>query len=492
MLFPEIEKFKELAQNNRRAVVYREIAGDCVTPISLLMSFSDEKSLFLLESANIDKSFSRYTYFGIKPRKSVSFRNKTLTVESSERGIEYPPGNPVDYINSLISQASSNRETTLGDFCGGLVGYMGYDMVNYMNILRRPVKEDAENSIMLFFQIDEFYVFDNKMGKFYAACSVEINGTAEESYGRGAERTMEMASEILHLHRRQFNGNEVFQRTEDFNKRSFMKTVNDLKNEIVNGECIQTVLSNRYEIECSINPINLYRTLRNINPSPYMFYIKHGDEILCGTSPEVHLKLSDNTAVLRPIAGTYRANGHDTEEVKQRLLEDEKERAEHLMLLDLARNDLYSGCRTETVAVTKSFTAEVYSHLIHIVSEVQGRKRDDTTPMGLFCKTFPAGTVTGAPKVRAMELIDEHEISPRGFYAGCAGYFSYSQDMDTCIIIRSAMIKNDRVILRAGAGIVYDSVPDKEYDEVGVKLGALNDSLEQLNILEKKNVFIDR
>ncbi len=492
MLIPDYSTFKDHAQNNKRTVVYREIAGDCVTPISLLINFSDEDSLFLLESANIDKSFSRYTFFGIKPEKTIQFKDKTLIVKSGKKGIEFPRENPVDYINSLVADASSHKEENLGDFCGGLVGFMGYDMVNYMDLLRRPIKEDTENSIMLFFQINEFYVFDNKMGKFYAACSIEASDDLEGFYAYAEERTLEMASEILHIHKRQFNGNEIIQKTEDFNRQSFMKTVKDLKSEIINGECIQTVLSNKYEIKCDINPVNLYRTLRNINPSPYMFYIKHGDEILCGTSPEVHLKLSGNIATLKPIAGTYRINGQDVEEIKRGLLADEKERAEHLMLLDLARNDLYSGCVTDSVAVTGSFEAEVYSHLVHIVSEVQGEKRDDISPIDLFCRTFPAGTVTGAPKVRAMELIDEYEISPRGFYAGCAGYFSYSQDIDTCIIIRSALLKKDTAVLRAGAGIVYDSVPDREFDEVEVKLGALNQSLGQLQTLEKKNVFDDR
>ena len=172
-----------------------------------------------------------------------------------------------------------------------------------------------------------------------------------------------------------------------------------------------------------------------------MFYIKCGDEVLCGTSPEIHLKIEDRTATLKPIAGTYRIDGGDDEMPGRKLLADEKERAEHLMLLDLARNDLYTGCATDSVKVVSSFKPEVYSHVIHIVSEVQGRMRDDVSPLRLFCNTFPAGTVSGAPKVRAMELIDQYEKSPRGFYAGCAGYFSYSQDIDTCIIIRSAMSK---------------------------------------------------
>jgi anthranilate synthase component 1 len=220
-----------------------------------------------------------------------------------------------------------------------------------------------------------------------------------------------------------------------------------------------------------------------------MFYFKFGDEVLLGTSPEIHLKITDGTAVLKPIAGTYRLENGNAESAKDRLLNDPKEKAEHLMLLDLARNDIYTGCDFDSVNVVSSFEAEVYSHLVHIVSEVQGKMSKGVSPMKLFCSTFPAGTVSGAPKVRAMELIDQYEKTPRGFYAGCAGYFSYSQDLDTCIIIRSALVTKESTVIRAGAGIVYDSVPEKEYREVENKLGALFDSLKNIRTLEAKNVF---
>jgi len=498
MLYPTIGQFIELSSTYRRAVVYREIAGDLITPISLLINFSDADHLFLLESANLDKSFSRYTFFGIRPRSIITYRNGALTVESREAGIERVNSNPIDYLTREIANENSNKNAGMGNFCGGYVGFVGYDIANYMGILREAIREDAENLAMAFFQVDEFYVFDNLMGKVYAACSALTGPDPESAYRAATDRTLEMAREILYSHESLPLGGlggvpgQNLEHSQEFDCDSYMEAVRGLKEEIISGECIQTVLSNRYEIACTINPINLYRLLRNINPSPYMFYIKIGDDILCGTSPEVHLKIQDRTAILKPIAGTYRLDGGTVEEITAKLLSDEKERAEHLMLLDLARNDLYTGCKTETVRVVSSFEPEVYSHLIHIVSEVEGQLRDDVTPFRLFCNTFPAGTVSGAPKVRAMELIDRYEKSPRGFYAGCAGYFSYSQDIDTCIIIRSAYIKRDRVILRAGAGIVYDSDPEKEYHEVGNKLGALFQAIKKINTLENQNVFNDR
>ncbi len=494
MLYPTLEQFKNLSRQYRRVVVYREIAGDMITPISLLFNFSDADQLFLLESANLDKSFSRYTFFGIRPRRVIKFQNGILTAESRETGIERIESNPIDYLVRELDGESSNKNAGMGNFCGGYVGYMGYDMANYMGILRETVREDAETPAMVFFQVDEFYVFDNHMGKLYAAFSAPAgaDGNPDEAYAMAAGRTLEMAAEILHSHKKFFLPGEEPAQSQEFDRESYTDAVRLLKEDIVSGECIQTVLSNKYEIACAINPINLYRLLRNINPSPYMFYIKFGGEVLCGTSPEIHLKIQDRTATLKPIAGTYRIDGGSVSEITAKLLSDEKERAEHLMLLDLARNDLYTGCSSDSVSVVSSFEPEVYSHLIHIVSEVQGRMRDDMSPLRLFCNTFPAGTVSGAPKVRAMELIDRYEKSPRGFYAGCAGYFSYSQDIDTCIIIRSAFVRRGRVILRAGAGIVYDSDPDKEYLEVGNKLGALFQAIKTINTLEKRNVFNDR
>ncbi len=493
MIYPSLKNFKDLAVKYRRVVVYREIAGDIITPINLLANFSDENHLFLLESANIDKSYSRYTFFGIRPRKVITFRSGIISVESRESGIEKITANPIDYLANELADENSYKNPDMGDFCGGYVGFAGYDTVNYMENLRGPIREDSENLIMAYFKVDEFYVFDNRMGKLYAAFSARTGYDPETAYRDAAERTLEMAAEILHAHTKFFITGDGTEQRQDFSRESYMETVRLVKDEIINGECIQVVLSNKYEIEGAINPIHLYRLMRNINPSPYMFYIKVGDEVLCGTSPEVHLKIRDRVAILKPIAGTYRIEtSSNIEEVADRLLNDEKERAEHLMLLDLARNDLYTGCRTDSVEVVSSFMPEVYSHLIHIVSEVRGVMRDDVHPLRLFCNTFPAGTVSGAPKVRAMELIDRYEKSPRGFYAGCAGYFSYSQDIDTCIIIRSAFIKKDRVILRAGAGIVYDSDPEKEYHEVGSKLGALFQAITQIGTLEKKNVFADR
>jgi anthranilate synthase component 1 len=491
MVKPDINEYRALAFQYKRVPVYREIAGDMVTPIGLLESFSNEVDLFLLESANLDKSFSRYTFFGFSPSEKITFRGGALRSESRERGVEIIKENPIDYLKERLAGESSHSESEMGNFCGGFVGFIGYDMANHMGILRKKIKEEGDDLLMGFFRVDEFYVFDNLMKKFYAAVSTRPGDDPDAAYSRAAERTLAMGIEILGCNRK-FSVSEVSGvRDQDFTREEFMQAVSSLQKEITAGEAIQTVLSNKYEIAGSFNPVNLYRILRNINPSPYMFYMKFGSEVVCGTSPEVHLKIAGRKALLKPIAGTARYDKDHLEEVKAALLGDEKERAEHLMLLDLARNDLNAGCVPGSVKVEYSFAAEVYSHVIHIVSEVTGRLAPDTDPVDLFCATFPAGTVSGAPKVRAMELIDECERSARGFYAGCAGYFSYSRDIDTCILIRSAMVKPASVIFRAGAGIVFDSVPEKEFAEVENKLGAMFHSLEKISLLERKNVFND-
>jgi anthranilate synthase component I len=492
MLHPSLNEFKELSLSYGRVVLYREIAGDLVTPIGLLGVFANEPHLFLLESANLDRSFSRYTFFGVRPRRIITFRDGSLTVQTGDGAPVRMDTNPIEFLSHELSEENSAKSGSVGGFCGGYVGFIGYDIANYMGLLRKTIREDRENLTMAFLQADEFYVFDNHRGKLYAACSTVPGADPEAAYRAAAARTLEMAVEALPSFGNPGAAGTVLERTQEFDEASFIETVRLLKEDIISGECIQTVLSNKHEIAGTVNPLTLYRLLRNINPSPYMFYVKVGDEVLCGTSPEIHLKIEDRVATLKPIAGTYRLDGSEIEALTKKLLSDEKERAEHLMLLDLARNDLYTGCETDSVNVVSSFLPEVYSHVVHIVSEVRGRMRDDVSPLRLFCNTFPAGTVSGAPKVRAMELIDMYEKSPRGFYAGCAGYFSYSQDIDTCIVIRSAMVRKDRVILRAGAGIVSDSVPEKEYREVVVKLGALFDAINRINTLEERHVFTDR
>jgi anthranilate synthase component 1 len=487
MLFPDFKTFKEDFEKFDRIPVYREIVGDTFTPIALLRNFSSEENLFMLESANLDKTFSRYSFFGFKPKEVLTFKNKKLVSLKNGKKTEIDI-NPMDYLNENIKSYKGKCYENFGDFSGGYVGYIGYEMINYMGVLRQRIKEPNHENLMQLMLVDEFYLFDNYLGKMYSCVSVECKNNPEEAYEKANKITLKMAERLHGLNFDNFETDEHFEIEKEYESGEFVETVKKIKKDIYDGEVIQCVFSNKYEINSRINPLSLYRTLRNLNPSPYMFYLKFGQEVVCGSSPEIHLKVKDKVATLKPIAGTYPV-GENLENIKKELLADEKERAEHLMLLDLARNDLYTCCKPETVKVDKSFVPEVYSHVIHIVSEVKGELKEDASNIELFMKTFPAGTVTGAPKVRAMELIDKYEKSPRGFYAGCTGYFSYSGNMDTCITIRSAKVTKDKTIFRAGAGIVHDSIPEKEFKEVEEKLKALFKALERIKSMERYNVF---
>jgi anthranilate synthase component 1 len=491
MLYPKLEKVIELSKQYNRITVYREIVGDTFTPISILKNLSNEKNIFLLESANVDKSFSRFSFFGTEAEKVISFKNKKL-ISATNRGKTEIQMNPFDFLNMELKNHRGYSNSDFGDFSGGFVGFIGYEMANYMGNLRKKIKEHSKDLLMGFMLINKFFVFDNHLGKLYAAYSMEVNAeNTEKQYKKAQEITQKMAMDIFKINMDMYISQQDYKITTDFNKEDFCETVKKVKEEIENGEIIQSVISNKFELQGKINPVTFYRALRNVNPSPYMFYLKFDDTVICGSSPEIHLKVVKDRAILKPIAGTYSVE-KDIEAVKKALMEDEKEVAEHLMLLDLARNDLYTACEPDSVRVTKSFEPEVYSHVVHIVSEVEGRLRKGETQLNVFMNTFPAGTVSGAPKVRAMELIDKYEKTTRAFYAGCAGYFSFEGNVDTCITIRSAMITKEKAVIRAGAGIVYDSIPEKEYEEVHKKLKALFTAFERIKSMEGENVFTNR
>lgn len=492
MIYPELNVLKALASGEKdgtryqRATVYREVIGDTLTPIALLRNFSNDENLFLLESANLDKSMSRFSFFGRNPARIITYKDGVITDEKGGAREQHRV-NPMEYLSKEFSSCKGYNDGTFGDFAGGFVGTFGYEAANYMGNLRHTLAEPEDQDLISFFEVTEFYVFDNRMGRVYAACSIPLTGELDDSYEKALERTADMAAE---LHGLNFSSRDskMSLPEKEFDEPEYVALVKQLKNDIENGEAIQVVLSNRFEINARVNATNFYRTLRNINPSPYMFFLKFGQNILCGSSPEIHLKVVGRQALLKPIAGTYPVSP-DIEAVKAALLNDPKELAEHLMLLDLARNDIYAACEPESVRVHDLFQAEVYSHVVHIVSSVSGQLRGETTALDAFMKSFPAGTVSGAPKVRAMELISRYENTPRGFYAGCVGYFGYNGSLDTCITIRSALITPDKMIMRAGAGIVYDSNPESEYKEVNNKLNAMFAACARLKDMEASNVF---
>ena len=485
MIYPEKEEFLKLSEKYEKITIYKEIFADTLTPVNLLLLLSYCKNLFLLESTKIDKTFSRFSFLGSNPEKVLIGTRDHVIIQKGE---DYKKINKniIDYINENYQEKSQFINEEFGDFAGGLVGFFGYETVNFMNFLRKKIKiSDEIHSIV--FEVNKFFVFDNFKNKLYAAICVDNN----VNYFLALEKLDDFTKKVFKNKKNSSTSHlppSTLTIEKEYQDIKFLDKINSIKDEIINGEAIQVVLSRKYTVYGKVNPFSFYRALRNINPSPYMFFIKFNDKVLAGSSPETHLKVKNRYALLKPIAGTYPV-GKDLEKIKKALLDDEKEISEHLMLLDLARNDLYQGCDINSVKVTTAFSTEVYSHVIHIVSEVIGRLKNNVTPFQLFLKTFPAGTVSGAPKVRAIELISEYEESTRGFYSGCVGYINYNHSLDTCITIRSAFFEKEKTISRAGAGIVADSSPENELKEIDRKLKAIFSAINFITQMEKNNVF---
>ncbi len=433
-------------------VIYKEVEGDLETPVSILAKLLEENDVFLLESAKEDKTYSRFSFLGFEPDKVKTIREeKDLQFESLK----------------------VFKTKDLGDFAGGYVGYFSFEAVELFNILRKPLRK-IPSIFGLFYEVNEFIVYDNYTNRLYLGLHhrFDKNLTEQENHELANDKLnnlqMRLSSakgKIIHKpHKPEIIGSM-------FSKNEFVKHVKDIKSMIEEGEAIQVVLSNFLDVK-GVDAFDFYRNLRRINPSPYMFFFKHKNFIMAGSSPEIHLKLRGNIATIRPIAGT-KPKGKDIERIKKELLHDEKERAEHIMLVDLARNDLSRISSPGAVTVTSFMKPEVYSHVIHLTSNVEADINDGLEIMDVISNTFPAGTLSGAPKVRAIEIIDEIETSSRGPYGGCIGYIDFAGNVDMAITIRTAIFNGEISRFQAGAGIVYDSNPESEHFETINKLKAL-------------------
>jgi len=434
-------------------VVYEEVEGDLDTPVSILSKLLDYDSLFLLESAKEDKTYSRFSFLGFEPERVFSIRAKE----------------ELDFVKTLRVFDTEN----LGDFKGGYIGYFAFESVELFDILRFPLRKKPD-IYGLFFEVKRFLVYDNYTNRLYLGYHhlLNKNSSIEENIRMAQESIDSMRAVLKDLKNHIKEGRrkpEIM--SQMFSKSEFIDHVVEVKGLIEEGEAIQVVLSNFYDVK-GVDPFGFYRNLRRINPSPYMFYFKHGDFCMAGSSPEIHLKLRGSVATIRPIAGTKPKLGN-LEAVKNELLNDEKERAEHIMLVDLARNDLGRISSPGAVTVTSFMKPEVYSHVVHLTSNVEADINKGMSVMDVISNTFPAGTLSGAPKVRAIEIIDEIETHPRGAYGGCVGYIDFSGNVDLAITIRTAIFNGETARFQAGAGIVYDSDPESEYFETINKLKAL-------------------
>ncbi len=458
-MYPTYAEFVNLSKIYDRVPVYMEIDGDLDTPVSLLNSLLENKNCILLESANQKKIYSRFSFLAFNAQKFVLDKNGQFVGSGAD----------LSFVKDFLKQNKSASFEEYGNFSGGYIALLSFEFVNVCGILRKNIK-NSPDVLGVFYFIDKFLVYDNYTNKLYLAVS-QIS-KEPDAYTKAQEKLMLLNEK---LKRSEYKTNKskpkVIRKIE---KSDFIEKVNYLKYQIEEGEAIQVVLSDYVEV-VGLDPFEFYRNLRKFNPSPYMFFIKDATNYVVGSSPEVHVSVRKNVVTIKPIAGT-RPIGESLEKTRlleEELLKDEKENAEHLMLLDLARNDLSRVCKPLSVNVKSFRQIEHYSHVMHLVSEVEGTLNESFDLIDCLTNTFPGGTVSGAPKVRAIELIEETEKHYRGFYAGCVGYIGLNGNMDMAITIRTAFFENNKARFQAGAGIVYDSVAENEYKEVLSKLGAM-------------------
>ncbi|MCP3967913.1 MAG: anthranilate synthase component I [Lentisphaerae bacterium] len=485
MLKPDLNEFCELAKEYNLIPVCRELLADLETPVSVLSRFAEDDNVFLLESVEGGERFGRYSFIGLDP-------DVILTIEDNEAVLRnlktqtskiFDVEKPHQAIREIIGSYKAAPLPGIPGFCGGLVGRLGYNLVREFEKLPEVKKAPACTANLMLCK--KLIIFDNVKHTLRIVVNAEpqAGSSPREAYNKACQE-IKVIEERL---RQPVPNFENFKAPDDsgelisnITQEEYLKLVKRAKQYITQGDIIQVIISQRFSRQLKSHPLQLYRALRLINPSPYMFYIKFDGKMLVGSSPEVMVRKTGNKAILRPIAGT-RPRGKDEVEDRRfadELMKDEKERAEHLMLVDLGRNDLGRIAAPSSVQVKMFMTVERYSHVLHLTSEIEAEMQPDEDAISLLKASFPAGTLSGAPKVRAMQIIEELEPESRDSYGGAVGYFSFNGDMDAAITIRTFEIDDNRVSVQAGAGIVYDSDPIKEFEETKHKASALFRAME--------------
>ena len=471
MYHPSIEEIKKLKARGNISPVYREIAADLETPVSAFLKINRGGASFLLESVEGGERQARYSFLGTEP----------------QRLLEVMHGDNRDPLVVLRREFSEFKEVDiegLPRFCGGAVGYLSYETSAAFENLPSPENDGLHLPEALFMLVDTFLVFDHLTHRIKVVSHVRLDGNVEQSYDEAVLRIEKLASRLnqpLPEITGKTKPGEYSVPVSNFSRMDFEASVLKIKEYITSGEAIQVVLSQRLSQPTSASPFAIYRALRSINPSPYMFFLDFKDFHIIGASPETLVRVEDGVVMTRPLAGT-RPRGENAAEDRRRgeeLLGDEKERAEHIMLVDLGRNDIGRVSEPGTVEVSDLMKIERYSHVMHLVTHVQGRLRAGADCFDALKACFPAGTVSGAPKIRAMQIIAELEPEKRGPYAGAAGYFSFSGNMDMAISIRTMVMERGVAYTQAGCGVVYDSVPALEYEETLNKAKALLGAIRQ-------------
>ena len=482
-----LANLKKLKENKEYtlAPVSMEILSDFITPIEAARILKATSThAYLLESAKANENWGRYTFLGFEPELSISCIDGKMNVD----GKEFTCSDPTNYLRELLKKYKSPRIASLPPFTGGLVGYFSFDFINYKEPSTKMNIDDSEGfkdiDLMLF---KDVIAFDNVKQKIILITNIELDKDLDVEYEKALQR-LNSIKELLYTGKKSFEGGKLLgEVTPLFSKDEFSDMIGKAKHHIHEGDIFQIVLSNRLQANFEGSLFDTYRVLRTVNPSPYMFYFSGTDVEVAGASPETLVKLEDSILHTFPLAGT-RPRGKSEKEDKEleaELLADEKELAEHNMLVDLGRNDLGKISKFGSVVVEKFHSIERYSHVMHIGSTVRGEIRPEYDALNALEAVLPAGTLSGAPKIRACQLIEELENNKRGIYGGAIGYIDFTGNMDTCIAIRLAYKKNGKVFIRSGAGIVADSDPDKEYMESINKAGAVVDALKKAQEMNK-------
>lgn len=477
-----LQEAKELAEGYQVVPISKEIMADLKTPMEVLRILKGaSRHCYMLESVENQEKWGRYTFLGYEPKMEITCINGQMTIRNGREETK-PADHPGECIKEVLKKYTSPKVEGLPTFTGGLVGYFSYDYIKYsepkLNLDAEDVEGFKDVDLMLF---DKVIAFDNYHQKIFIIANAGT-GNLEEEYSRCMKEIDEMIELIVHGKPVDVVPGKITSEFRPlFSEKEYCRMVEKAKQYIYEGDIFQVVLSNRLEADYEGSLLNAYRLLRTINPSPYMFYFSSDDMEVAGASPETLVKLENKTLHTFPLAGT-RPRGTSMEEdgrLQRELLADEKECSEHNMLVDLGRNDLGKISQFGTVEVENYMEILKYSHVMHIGSTVKGTIREDKCSLDAVDAVLPAGTLSGAPKIRAMEIINELENNKRGIYGGAIGYIDFTGNLDTCIAIRTAYKKNGKVFVRSGAGIVADSVPENEYKECINKARAVMDAVEK-------------
>lgn len=472
MLYPTLDEVKRLAQTYRTIPVFYEVLADSVSPIQIMSALAGlSETCFMLESVENSEQWGRYSFVGVCPKMEISIRNGMATVTENDAATETPVQNPVAFLSAIADARRAPQFDGKPKLTGGLVGYFGYDTVRYLEPrLAHPPLDDLQMPDCHLFLFDELVAYDHLASRAIVILNIQAGEDLERAYAACGHRAQMLASMIEHFvpspEKRPAQTGDLAV-SSNLTREAYLENVRRAKDYIREGDIFQVVLSQRFEVENPPDPFDVYRCLRSANPSPYLYYFRCKDYQIAGASPEMLVSVQNGVVSTRPIAGTVRRGATEEEDgrLRRQMLNDPKERAEHTMLVDLGRNDVGKVSAFGTVEVTDFMKVESYSKVSHLVSNVRGTLAPGKNALDALMAVLPAGTLSGAPKVRAMEIIDELENRKRGLYGGTVGYLGFDGNIDACIAIRTVLFRHGKAYVQAGAGIVADSDPEAEFTE---------------------------